>query len=117
MNNKKNEYFDEKIWSELENKYCGVFRNLGGCHEDNDLLANALIRDRLNRYEDFNLLSEYEVEEIKFFHRMVINIEEDNIRKFRLFSDLHMVKFVDSIKKYINENKCLNKSLWKEFNI
>jgi hypothetical protein len=67
MNSNENEYFDEKIWNELEKKYRGVFRNLGGCHEDNDVLANALIKDRLDRYIDFKLMSKYEIEEIKFF--------------------------------------------------
>jgi hypothetical protein len=48
---------------------------------------------------------------------MVVDFDENIIEKFRVFSDLHMVIFVDSLKKDINENQYFDKNTWKEFNL
>lgn len=100
----KNEKNEEKLWSFFEKYYSRVFDNLGGVHDDNDLIANTLIKDRLSKITELTNMSVYQVQEIIFFYRMVRKFDYDNLELFQRFSEIYMKDVREGFLEYKNVN-------------
>lgn len=80
----------EEIWEYFHGLYEGVFEKIEGKHAYSDVIGNALIKDRLSRVKDFKMMSLYEIEEVRFFYRMIDSFDKENVQLFQKFSELYM---------------------------
>ena len=91
-----NKNYVGELWQYFHELYHGVFEKLDGCHRESDLIGNTLIKDRLNKVENFKMMSIYEIEEIRFFYRMIDSFDNKNLELFQKFSELYMEDFKDA---------------------